>query len=127
MSGIEDFFVHSLSVESFEGVGALGDVYAAPVTVPGFLEGKNVMVRDAAGNMVVASSTFYCSAADGAQFTPDSRVTSASPGTVLPGPATFPGALTPSSYPVRTAYVISQNVSDAPGLDLPEHSAIYLK
>ena len=127
MSGIEEFFVHSLVVESFQGVGAMGDVYAAPVTVAGFLEGKLQMVRDATGNMVVSASTFYCSAPDGAQFTPDSRVTAGSPGTILPGPGTFPGDLTPSSYPVRTSYVISQNVNDAPGLDLPDHSAIYLK
>ena len=127
MSGIEEFFVHSIDVESFQGTGAMGDVYAVPVTVEGFLEGKIQLVRDAAGQQVVSSSTFYCSAADGAQFTPDSRVKAASPGTVLPGPATFPGDLSPSSYPVRVAYVISQNVNDAPGLDLPEHSAIYLR
>ena len=127
MSGIEEFFVHSVVVESFQGVGAMGDVYADPVTVPGFLEGKIQLVRDSTGQQVVSSSTFYCSAADGAQFTPDSKVTAGSPGTVLPGPATFPGALTPSSYPARTASVISQNVNDAPGLGLPDHAAIYLK
>lgn len=127
MDDLDFFYVHSVSVESFQGAGAMGDVYAAPVTVAGFLEGKIINVRDATGNLVVSSSTFYCSATDGAQFTPDSRVRSASPGTVLPGPATFPGDLTPSAYPVRSAYVISQNVNDAPGLGLPEHSAIYLK
>ena len=103
--GVEDFYVHTLSVETFGGSGAMGDVYAGPATVLGFLEGKNVLVRDATGAQVVASSTFYCSTTDGARFTPDSRVT----------------------IGARVAHVISQNVNDAPGLGLPEHAAIYLK
>lgn len=103
--GIEDFYVHTVTVETFQGAGAMGDVYAAPATVPGFLEGKNVLVRDAAGNQVVAASTFYCSTTDGAKFTPDSKVTTGG----------------------RVSHVISQNVNDAPGLGLPEHAAIYLK
>lgn len=103
--GIEDFFVHSVSVETWLGTGAAGDIYAAPATVPGFLEGKNVLVRDATGQQVVANSTFYCSVADGAKFSPDSKVTT--------------GA--------RVSHVIGQNVNDAPGLGLPDHAAIYLK
>lgn len=103
--GIEDFYVHTITVETFQGAGATGDVYAAPVSVPGFLEGKNVLVRDAAGQQVVAASTFYCTTADGAKFTPDSKVTTGG----------------------RVSHVISQNVNDAPGLGLPEHAAIYLK
>lgn len=103
--GIEDFYVHTVQVETFQGAGATGDVYAAPVTVPGLLEGKNVLVRDAAGQQVVAGSTFYCATADGAKFTPDSKVTTGG----------------------RASHVISQNVNDAPGLGLPEHAAIYLK
>jgi hypothetical protein len=105
MSGITDFFVHSVVVETWLGTGAAGDVYQTPATVPGFLEGKNVLVRDATGQQVVAASTFYCATADGARFTPDSKVTSGG----------------------RVSHVISQNVNDAPGLDLPEHAAIYLK
>lgn len=102
---IAEFYVHTVTVETFQGVGAAGDVYAAPVTVPGFLEGKNVLVRDAAGQQVVAASTLYCSVADGARFTPDSKVTTGG----------------------RVSHVISQNVNDAPSLGLPEHAAIYLK
>jgi hypothetical protein len=103
--GIEDFYVHTVTVETWLGTGAAGDVYQIPATVPGFLEGKNVLVRDATGQQVVASSTFYCSTADGAKFTPDSKVTTGG----------------------RVSHVIGQNVNDAPGLDLPDHAAIYLK
>jgi hypothetical protein len=33
----------------------------------------------------------------------------------------------PAGAGTRVSYVISQNINDAPGLGLPEHSAIYLK
>jgi len=119
--GIEDFYVHTVEVEQYVGTGAYGDVYTGntpsdttypgpndfpgATLVSGFLEGKNVLVRAQDGQQVVASSTFYCSVADGALFPPDSKVT-------------FGG---------RVCYVISQNINDAPGLGLPEHAAIYLK
>lgn len=102
--GIEDFFVHTVTVETFAGTGAYGDTYAAPATVPGFLEGKVQLVRDATGQQVTSQSTFYCTVTDGAKFTPDSRVTAG-----------------------RPTHVIAQNINDAPGLDLPDHAAIYLK
>lgn len=105
MTGVEDFYVHQVTVETWLGTGAAGDVYQVPATVSGFLEGKIRLVRDSTGQQVTAASTFYCSAADGARFTPDSKVTSGG----------------------RVSHVISQNVNDAPGLDLPEHAEIYLK
>lgn len=103
--GIEDFYVHTVTVETFQGTGAAGDVYAAPAVVSGFLEGKIQLVRDSAGQQVVAASTFYCPTTDGARFTPDSKVTAGG----------------------RVSHVISQNINDAPGLGLPEHAEIYLK
>jgi len=113
MSGIEDFFVHTVTLETWLGAGSLGDIYAAPVrlspdnTPPNgvFLEGKVKLVRDSTGQQVTAASTIYCSVADGARFTPDSKVTNGG----------------------RVSHVISQNVNDAPGLDLPDHAEIYLK
>jgi hypothetical protein len=103
--GIEDFYVHTVTVATWLGTGAMGDIYAAPVTVSGFLEGKIMTVRNATGDQVVSSSQFYCSVADGAKFTPDSKVTISS----------------------RVSHVISQNVNDAPGLGLPEHAAVYFQ
>lgn len=119
--GIEDFYVHTVEVETYQGTGAFGDVYTGnepsgttypgpnefpgATQVDGFLEGKNVLVRNAHGQEVTSSSQFYCSVTDGALFAPDSKVT-------------FRG---------RVAYVIVQIINDAPGLNLPEHAAIYLK
>ena len=111
--GIKRFFVHTVTVETWEGTGAAGDVYAAPVVlspdnaIPNgvFLEGKVQLVRDSTGQEVTSNSTIYCDVADGPRFTPDTKVTTAG----------------------RTARVISQNINDAPGLNLPDHAAIYLK
>lgn len=103
--GIEDFYVHTVSVETHTGAGAFGDTYDTPNTVNGYLEGKIQLVRDTTGQQVVSASTLYCAVADGARFTPDSRVTANG----------------------RESYVISQNTNDAPGLALPDHAAIYLK
>lgn len=105
MSGVEDFYVHTVTVETWLGTGAAGDVYQVPASVAGFMEGKVKLVRDSTGQQVTAASTFYCTTVDGARFTPDSKVTSGG----------------------RVSRVISQNVNDAPGLDLPEHAEIYLK
>jgi hypothetical protein len=103
--GIRKFFVHTVSVETWQGTGALGDVYAGPANVTGFLEGKVQLVRDGHGQEVTASSTFYCDTADGPKFTPDTKVTTGG----------------------RVSRVISQNINDAPGMNLPDHAAIYLK
>ena len=99
------FWVHTIMVETFEGTGASGDVYAVPQYVAGFLEGKNLMVRSAAGNEVLASSRFFTDSTYADLFTPDSRVT-------IDG---------------RVSYVISQNRNDSGALNLPDHSEIYLK
>lgn len=105
MTGIEEFYVHTVSVETHTGTGAFGDTYDTPADVNGFLEGKVQLVRGSDGQEIVSASTFYCAVADGARFTPDSRVMAGG----------------------REAYVISQNTNDAPGLGLPDHTAVYLK
>ena len=99
------FWVHTIMVETFEGTGASGDVYAVPQYVAGFLEGKNVLVRDAAGQQVVAGSTFYTDSAYADLFTPDTRVT-------VDG---------------RVSYVITQNRNDSGSLNLPDHTMVQIK
>lgn len=103
--GIKRFFVHTVTVETWLGTGAAGDVYEAPADVKGFLEGKVQLVRDSTGQEITANSTFYCDVADAGKFTPDTKVSSAG----------------------RVSRVVSQNINDAPGLNLPDHAAIYLK
>ncbi|MFF1416570.1 hypothetical protein [Streptomyces sp. NPDC058280] len=51
---------HAITVEPYEGAGAYGDVYGAPVEVKGFLEQMTRLVRAPGGDEVVSSSTFYC-------------------------------------------------------------------
>lgn len=105
MSGIEDFYVHTVTVETHLGTGANGDVYAAPTVVTCYVDGSTQLIRNTNGEQVVSNTHVYCPIADGAKFTPDSRVTLQSG---------------------RTAQVITTNQLDAPGLGLPEHTAVYL-
>lgn len=113
MDDLAFFYVHTITVETWLGTGAAGDVYAAPVVLSPdnpapngvLLEGKVQLVRDATGQEVTSNSTVYCDVSDGARFTPDSKVTTGG----------------------RVSRVISQNINDAPGLNLPDHAAIYLK
>lgn len=106
MSGIEEFFVHTIGVATKSGTGAMGDVFAPMVAVTGFLEGKTRLIRDPDGAQVVANTTFYCSVADSVRFTPNSQV------------------LLPNGM---TVYVITTGANDAAGLlGLPEHGQVYL-
>ena len=99
------FWEHTIMVETFEGTGAMGDTYAVPQYVAGFLEGKNITVRDASGNMVTAGTTFYTDSAYADLFTPDTRIT-------IDG---------------RVSYVITQNRNDSGGLNLPDHTMVQIK
>ena len=105
MSGIEQFFVHQATVETFTGAGAYGDVFAAPVVDTGFLEGATKLVRDQSGQQVIAFSTWYTSVANAAHYTADSRFTD------------------PSG---RKSRVITVNVNDSGVLGLPDHVAVSL-
>lgn len=105
---VTDFFVHTVSVETLTGTGANGPVYAAPATVACYLDGKTQLVRAATGEQVVSAAQVYCSVADGAKFTPDSRVTANG----------------------RKTQVIGVNTLDlagAPDMAGAEHTLIYLK
>ncbi|MFJ4286407.1 hypothetical protein ACIPY0_12245 [Paenarthrobacter nicotinovorans] len=104
MSDLEDFYVHTVTVETFEGTGAYGDVYSEPVTVPGWLEDKRRLVRDKNGQEVVSSSVFMCDNTHVDKFTPDSRVT----------------------LPRRQAFVIGVADFTSGALDLPDHLEIDL-
>lgn len=71
------FYVHTLSVETYQGETSTGPVYAAAVTVPGFLDTTVDDVRTAQGTEVTsARSMFYCDPTYGSLFTEQSRVTS---------------------------------------------------
>lgn len=101
----DDFFtIHTVTVETLTGAGAYGDVFAAPVTVTGFMDGTRRLVRDKSGQQVVSESTFFTAISNAALFTTDTKVTVA--GVV--------------------SRVIKANVNDSGALDLPDHVAVNL-
>lgn len=69
------WFIATAVVETYQSAGAYGDVFAAPVTDAGFLDGAVKIIRDKEGEQVVSASTWYTSAANAAHYTPDSKVT----------------------------------------------------
>jgi hypothetical protein len=101
---LDDFWVHTVSVEMFLGAGAYGDIYAAPVNVLGFMDGSRKLVRGANGEQVVSESTFYTYPITGPLFATDSRVTQGT----------------------EVSYVIKNNTNDSGALGLPDHAAINL-
>lgn len=104
MSDLEDFYVHTVSVETKAGTGAYGDVYAAPVDVPCWLEPKRRLVRNKDGQEVLSTSFLSCDIAHSSTFTPDSKV----------------------SHGGTTAYVIGVNSLTSGALELPDHLEIDL-
>lgn len=96
---------HEVTVEPYEGTGAYGPVYGAPVTVSGFLEAKTRLVRDPGGDEVVSGSTFYCRRGE-VSAPPKSR-------------ATLPNG--------RTTLVIDAQDRSGGRLPLPEHLEVVLQ
>lgn len=92
--------VHSIIVEQFLGAGANGELFAAPVTLPAFVDGGiNKLVRNAEGEEVTSETTVLSYLVNAPIFTTDTRVTLPD-GTVSrvvraiardPGPLRLPG------------------------------------
>ncbi len=108
--GVARLFVHTVTVETFIGTSGYGvDIFNAPVVLAPpngcFVENARKVVRNKDGIEVVSNTHVYTSAANGALFTTDSRVTT-SDGVV--------------------GRVNKGSVNDAPGLNLPDHTAVDL-
>lgn len=100
MTDLVDFWVHTITVRTLTGTGGMGDTYAAPTQLVGFVDDKRRLVRAADATQVVSEATYYGPVEQAAALTPGSEVT------------------LPSG---RVATVITAAVRTAPGLDLPEH------
>jgi hypothetical protein len=102
---VSQFFTTSATVETFTGSGPNGALYAAPVTVMGFLD--DGVIRDETGSTVqlVSQSKFYCQLADAPKLTVDSRLT-------VNG---------------RVCYVSKMRRRDADGFDGPSHTETDLR
>jgi len=109
---LEEFYVHTVTVEPFLGTSGYGeDLFAPAVTLSPdtdngvFLDDSRHLVRDATGEQVVSESTLYTYPAAAALFNPGARVTAN--GVV--------------------SRVIRSNLNDSGTLDLPDHVAVSLK
>lgn len=115
---ISRFFIHTATVETFQGTNGYGvDVFAAPVTVPCLTDDARKLVRNVKGEEVVSETTLFTAAASGALFTTNSRVTI--PTTV----DTADG----DPLPPRVTRVIKVNVNDSGPLGLPDHAEVTLE
>lgn len=110
---LEDFYVHTVTVEPFLGTSGYGEDMFGPASTLSpdtengvFLDDSRKLVRDATGEQVVSESTLYTYPTAAALFNPGARVTS-SAGVV--------------------SRVIRANVNDSGSLDLPDHVAVSLK
>jgi hypothetical protein len=63
---------HTVTIEPYQGNGANGPVYGAPVTVKCFRDDKRRLVRGSNGSQVVSESTVYC--LPGTVAPPESRI-----------------------------------------------------
>lgn len=74
---LDEFYVHTLTVETYQGEGSMGSVYAAPTTVPGFLDTTANLARTSTTDEATsARSMFYCDPTYAGLFTVQTRVTS---------------------------------------------------
>jgi hypothetical protein len=77
---ISDFYIHTVTVQTFTGTGSHGPEYAPGVQVDGFLDGAQKVLFSKEGIQVLSSSTFYCDPSNQALFTINSLVTTPSSG-----------------------------------------------
>lgn len=95
---------HEVTVEPYEGSGPYGEVYGSPVVVRCFLDQQTRLVRDAGGNQVTSSTTFYAEL-DAVSAPPTSRV------------------MLPDGH---TTTVIAELRRDGGGLPTPDHLEVQL-
>jgi hypothetical protein len=75
VSAIHALFTMTATVEPFLGAGPNGDEYGSAVTVRGFLDDGDVLVRGSQGEQLVSTAKFYCDLSWADVFTNESRVT----------------------------------------------------
>ena len=97
------WFIQTAVVETRTGESAYADLFAAPATDTGYLEGSTKLVRNQAGEQVISSSTWFTDLANAPKYTPDSKVTSGG----------------------RTARVVGVNTFETP-LGIEDHVEVYL-
>lgn len=108
MNDLDEFWVHTATVQTYTGEAATGPVYAAGVTIDCFVDDARKLVIAASGEQLASSTTIYAPLSTATLFAAGSLVTS---------PAFGDG---------RTARVVDVNALDAGSLDLPDHVEVNL-
>lgn len=93
---------HTVTIEPYQGAGANGPIYGAPVVVPCFIDDTRRMVRGPSGTEVVSEAAVYCALSTVAPA--ESRVTANG----------------------RVATVIIAKRRDGGGLPTPDHLEVML-
>lgn len=101
---MNEFWIHTGTVETWAGVNAEGDAYNPPADVIGFLDDQVRVVIGPDGDQVTSTATFYTDLTHRAVFTPRSRFTINS----------------------RTCTVVDVKARDSGPLGLPDHLEIVL-
>jgi hypothetical protein len=99
VSDLDDFYMHTVTVRTLTGSGAMGDIFADPADLACFVDDKTRLVRAADASQIVSSSTLYAPAG----------TTTLTPGSEVDLPSG------------RTATVITAAVRTSGPLDLPDH------
>ena len=73
--GVGMFYIHTVGVETYQGTGINGAVYAASVNVPCFVDDSTHLVLDKVGKEVVSQTVIFTDPSNAALFPTDSRVT----------------------------------------------------
>lgn len=104
----DEFYVHTATVQTYQGNGAAGPSFADPVTVACYIEATAALSAGSGGEQVTArSTTLYCSLDYQSAFTAESVVTSDQLGG-------------------KPARVLTVNPLDAGPLGLPNHVEVTL-
>ncbi len=69
------FFTMTAKVETHEGAGPNGDLYATAVTKAGFLDDGTVLVDGTAGQVLVSQTKWYTALDDADAYPPGTRIT----------------------------------------------------
>lgn len=102
---LADFWVHTVTVETYTGTGDNGDNFADPVDVQGFMDGGTKVIRNTSGELVATAAPFYAPVTTADLFVANSRVT----------------------YLGKQSRVFAVTVHSSGDLDLPDHVEVTLQ
>lgn len=112
---LDEWFMQTASVETWQGTSGVGDVFATAVVVECFIEDARKLVRAKDGQQVISESTLYAPITYAGIFTSNSRIT------------VLTDADGDEITPTRLTRVIQERARDGGSLDLPDHLEVTLE